>query len=108
MKIKRSSILTGVLVTFVCFAVVIAIAAAVFRSLDSFSGEAETETVERAVRSAVMTCYAVEGAFPDDLEYLRRNYGLVWDADTYIVVYDAFASNIMPDMKVLVKGGNPE
>ena len=38
------------------------------------------------------------------LEELERGYGLAYNKDAYIVSYDAFASNIMPNIQVLRKG----
>ena len=54
--------------------------------------------------AAALTCYAVEGAYPQSLEELERGYGLAYNKDAYIVSYDAFASNIMPNIQVLRKG----
>ena len=64
----------------------------------------ETDLIRDAVRSAALTCYAVEGAYPQSLEELERGYGLAYNKDAYIVSYDAFASNIMPNIQVLRKG----
>ena len=64
------------------------------------SGAAQTEFVTDAVHNAALTCYAVEGAYPDDLEYLRVHYGLAYDQDRYLVRYDSFGSNLMPDISV--------
>ena len=68
--------------------------------LGSSSGEAQTEFVIEAVHNAALTCYAVEGAYPSDLEYLRSNYGLAYDQSRYFVRYDSFGSNLMPDISV--------
>lgn len=66
----------------------------------SAGSAAETELVRDAVKNAALTCYAVEGAYPSDLAYLREHYGLAYDEDRYIVAYDAFASNLMPEIRV--------
>ena len=68
--------------------------------LGNKSGTAQTEFVTDAVHNAALTCYAVEGAYPDDLEYLRVHYGLAYDQDRYLVRYDSFGSNLMPDISV--------
>lgn len=70
------------------------------------SGSAETGLVQDAVRSAVLTCYAVEGAYPTSLDYLKEHYGLAYNEDAYMVIYDAFASNIMPTIRVVELGGD--
>ena len=62
---------------------------------------AETQYVYDAVHDAALTCYAVEGAYPESLEYLYENYGLAFDRDRYMVTYDAFASNRMPEIYVI-------
>ena len=73
---------------------------AVVSRLGTTSGEAQTQFVTDAVHNAALTCYAVEGAYPTDLEYLRKNYGLAYDQSRYQVRYDAFGSNLMPDIRV--------
>ena len=69
------------------------------------SGEAQTQFVTEAVHNAALTCYAVEGAYPNDLEYLRKNYGLAYDESRYMVTYSAFASNLLPEIYVTEVGG---
>ena len=64
------------------------------------SDNAQTQFVTDAVQNAALTCYAVEGAYPDDLEYLRTHYGLAYDQDRYMVRYSAFASNLLPEIYV--------
>ena len=75
----------------------------VFR-IDSRRGREETEVVRRAVREAAVTCYAVEGAYPVSLDYLREHYQLSWDEDRYVVTYDRWSANILPDIYVTAKG----
>lgn len=60
--------------------------------------------IRDAVQRAAMECYAVEGVFPGSVEYLENHYGLVINHDVYIVSYEVFASNVMPDVRVLVRG----
>ena len=63
--------------------------------------EAQTQFVVDAVQRAALTCYAVEGAYPESVEYLRDHYGLAYDEDRYFVRYDAFASNLVPEISVI-------
>ena len=64
------------------------------------SDNAQTQFDTDAVQNAALTCYAVEGAYPDDVEYLRTHYGLAYDQDRYMVRYSAFASNLLPEIYV--------
>ena len=69
------------------------------------SSGAQTQFVVDAVHNAALTCYAVEGAYPNDLEYLRSHYGLAYDQSRYLVTYSAFASNLLPEIYVTEVGG---
>ena len=57
--------------------------------------------LENALHRAAVTCYAVEGIYPPNLEYLQEHYGIQINETQYTVMYDAFASNLMPDITVL-------
>ena len=64
----------------------------------------ELQIVRDAVKNAALTCYAVEGAYPDDVEYLKDHYQLAYDEERYFITYEAFASNRIPDIWVSEKG----
>lgn len=83
---------------------IVLLGAALINRMDSRQDETETELVRDAVKNAALTCYAVEGVFPQDLSYLREHYGLLYDEDRYIVTFDAFAENLLPSVRVLEKG----
>ncbi len=52
------------------------------------------------VQSYVVQCYATEGFYPPNLDYLSEHYGLILKDTEYLYFYDAFASNIRPDLSV--------
>jgi len=66
------------------------------------------EAVKRAVMRAAVNCYAIEGAYPENLDYLKKNYGLHYDSDRYLVTYDAFSQNLLPDVFVIPVGGESD
>ena len=59
------------------------------------------QQLEDAVRRAAVACYAAEGIYPPSVEYLEEHYGVQVNRDRYTVIYDVFASNLMPDVTVL-------
>ncbi len=63
----------------------------------------QLQNMEAAIRRAAAACYAAEGAYPPDLDYLTEHYGIQIDYDRYSVFYDAFAENLMPDITVIKK-----
>lgn len=56
-----------------------------------------------AIRRSAVQCYAIEGFYPPNIDFLENNYGLVVDHDKYVISYSVFASNIMPDIEVYLK-----
>ena len=66
------------------------------RDLDDSSALAIREAVQRSA----LQCYAVEGAYPPDLQYLEENYGLQINHRDFYVTYEAFASNLPPAVRV--------
>lgn len=105
MKSGRFAHLRALAVTLAVFAVLFTGAIMLLNYIGECSDEAQADMVRDAIRNAVLTCYAVEGAYPERLQYLVDNYGLQFDADRFLITYDAFASNIFPDIRVNVKGG---
>lgn len=70
------------------------------------SGRANAEgvlTLEKAIKKSSVQCYAIEGRYPSSVEYLVKNYGLQINEKKYVVFYEGFASNIMPDITVSLR-----
>ena len=65
--------------------------------------EESAAAIRDAVQRAALQCYAVEGIYPPDLEYLEDNYGLKINTKDFYVTYDAFASNLPPTVIVQSK-----
>ena len=70
-------------------------------NLEQGRSEEDKRQLEDALRRASVACYAAEGIYPPNLDYLREHYGIQIDETRYTVVYDIFASNLMPDITVL-------
>ena len=65
--------------------------------------EQALQSASDSIRRAIVTCYAIEGGFPESYEYIRDNYGVYINEDDYTVFYTVFASNIPPNFKVVEK-----
>ena len=50
----------------------------------------------------------MEGRYPESAEELCQHYGLSYDEDKYIVQLDSFASNLLPDIRILTIGGEAD
>jgi hypothetical protein len=56
--------------------------------------------LEDALRRAAVHSYSVSGYFPESVEYIVENFGVHIDTTRFVVHYDVFASNILPDIRV--------
>ena len=63
--------------------------------------EKQQESLESAIARDIVQCYAIEGMYPPDLEYLENHYGLVYDKTVFFVDYQPIASNLYPDVTVI-------
>lgn len=101
MKTKKGVI--GILITAAVFtAAFVLVLFGISRAGAARDSEALRVT-EESLHRAMMSCYAIEGRYPETLDYLTENYGVYINPDKYAVYYDAFASNIMPDITVIKK-----
>lgn len=65
----------------------------------------QIESLETALERSIAQCYAVEGSYPEDVNYLCNHYGLTYDHEKYMVNYTYYGSNIYPEYIVLHRTG---
>lgn len=70
-------------------------------NLQAGNEEEGKEQLEQAIRRCAVTCYAAEGIYPPNVNYMKEHYGIQIDEEQYLVIYDIFAENLMPDITVL-------
>ncbi len=75
-----------------------------FSNLEKTEDDQDYLRVEESIRKTVMACYAIEGSYPEDIEYLKENYGLYFNDELYQVHFRYLGGNIMPEYKVFLKG----
>ena len=103
MRRKKSGLFTllrGVLLPVIAAAALLWFATAV-DSLDSGRSQEDLRQLEETLRRSCVACYAAEGVYPPDVDYLKEHYGRQIDERRYTVRYMAFAENLMPDITVL-------
>ena len=103
MRKRRNTLiplLQGLLFPAAAVAVLLCFATAL-DGLDSGRSAEDLKQLEQTLRRGCVACYAAEGMYPPNLEYLEEYYGLQIDETRYTVHYSAFAENLMPDITVL-------
>lgn len=102
MKKKKTmlSMLRGLLMPCVAVAVLLCFTSAL-DNLEGGCGEEDIRQLQEVLQKGCVACYAAEGIYPPDLEYLKKHYGVQVDEERYTVYYSRFAQNLMPDVTVL-------
>lgn len=75
-----------------------------FQAVSDLSGSTQRrqrESLENAIMRNIAFCYSVEGAYPESLDYLKENYGLIYDENLFFVDYQTRGANILPEVTIL-------
>lgn len=72
-----------------------------FSGMDQDVRKKGQENLERALNRSVVLCYALEGAYPENLEYLKDHYGIRWKEEQYLVDFETVGKNLPPDITVI-------
>ncbi len=100
---KRSKFKGAVAYILPCalFAAMLAWLITAVSNASSSTSEKELSALKTNIENSITMCYAIEGMYPESVEYLCESYGLIYDKSRYYVHYESFASNIRPTVTVL-------
>ena len=70
------------------------------KNVSSDIDDNELVTLRKSIDRAIVNCYAIEGAYPENIEYIEDNYGVVIDHEKFFVVYNILGPNVRPDVMV--------
>lgn len=70
---------------------------------DSARRQNAPTAMKNSILRCAAQCYAVEGNYPGSLSYLEEHYGLRINTADYYVVYNVFASNVPPEVRIVSK-----
>ena len=69
-----------------------------------YSNEAEQKAIlQNALTRMITECYAMEGSYPPDVDYLVEHYGLTYDEDEYWIDYPTNKEAGLVGMEMPVK-----
>ena len=104
---KSGSVSIMELMPYIIFVLIFAVFLGGVQSTAKSEEEEALRAVNESISRAVLSCYSIEGRYPATFDYLKENYGLSVDESRYVVFYQIYASNIMPDIDVLeIRGVN--
>ena len=100
-KIKHHSALSGIIMPILLFSGVVILFWIGTESLSTGSVKRQRESLSDALSRDVVYCYAMTGRYPESLEYIKQNYGLLYNEELFYVDYQVRGSNILPDMTII-------
>ena len=61
----------------------------------------EKDILQKAIDRSITQCYALEGYYPADLDYLKEHYGLTYNEEHFFVDYQYIGGNLRPDVTII-------
>ncbi len=72
-------------------------------SISGISSREEEDTLRQALVESAVHCYALNGYYPESLEDLTKDYGILYDSQRFVVDYRPQGENLMPEITVIRK-----
>jgi len=98
---STKNFLQGNLIAIILFVSITSITVIGISSTSQNTLDEEMRIARESLLRAVVSCYAFEGAYPESYEYIKENYGVRINEEKFVVFYDIFSSNIMPEITIL-------
>ncbi len=89
----------------VFFIVVFVVFFILLGNVSSDTLERQKNSLETAMEHNIAQCYALEGSYPPNVDYLKDHYGLTYDDKTFVVQYTYYGGNLYPDYVVTYRTG---
>ncbi|MEG2909059.1 MAG: hypothetical protein RR945_07535 [Erysipelotrichaceae bacterium] len=70
---------------------------------DEAAKQKELEQIQSVVQKSMSECYAMEGRYPKDFDYLQKHYHIRINKDRYHVYYQYQGDNIVPSIDIIEK-----
>lgn len=75
-----------------------------FSNINKSTENLDEDRVKNSLDTALITCYSVEGRYPESIQYLKKYYGFTYDVNGYFITYDWQGDNVYPNIYVYRKG----
>ena len=92
---KLHTIIVLAIIAVILFGVVI-----VTDKLNNAYVKSDAAAVEKTIKEYAVQCYALEGSYPESLDYLTENYTLSLDKKKFVYHYNYIGANMIPEITV--------
>ncbi len=100
-QIKKKNFANTALVSAVLFVLIfIGFLFAVSKATEGSVSE-QRQSLSDAIDRAIIQCYVTEGRYPESFDYLKENYGIIYDDEMFRVDYVIYGSNMKPDVTII-------
>ena len=100
-QIKKRSFAKTTLVSAIMFAAILVVFLFAVSKATASSVEEQRQSLEDAIDRAIIQCYVTEGRYPQSFDYLKENYGIIYDEESFRVDYVIYGSNMRPDVTII-------
>ncbi|SEA11874.1 hypothetical protein SAMN02910384_00911 [Pseudobutyrivibrio sp. ACV-2] len=100
-QIKKKNVLSTTLISAGMFLVVFVVFLYAVSKASEGSVQEQQKNLSDAVDRAIIQCYVTEGRYPESFEYLKDNYGIIYDDELFRVDYVIYGSNMKPDVTII-------
>ena len=73
-------------------------------SLSEYGIHGQGKGLTQALNRDITYCYATTGHYPESLEDIKKDYGLIYDDSLFFVDYRTQGSNIYPEVTIIERG----
>ncbi len=100
-EIKKKNVLSTTLISAGLFLVIFVVFLYTVSKATEGSLQEQQKNLSDAIDRAVIQCYVTEGRYPESFEYLKDNYGIIYDDEMFRVDYVIYGSNMRPDVTII-------
>lgn len=79
-----------------------------FSNINKSTENLDIDRIKNSLDTALITCYSVEGRYPESVQYLRKNYGFTYDKNSYFITYDWQGTMYTQIFMCIERGPNDE
>ena len=102
---KRPKRQLGPVMTLAVFSLVLLLFLGFLNSLSADTTRQQRAQLEAALNRGIITCYTLEGRYPESLQYLQEHYPLHYNENLFFVDYQVQGANMLPDVTIIERRG---
>ena len=100
-QIKKKNVASTTLISAGLFVIIFVFFLFAVSKASSGSVSEQRQNLSDAIDKAIIQCYVTEGRYPESFEYLKENYGIIYDDELFRVDYVIYGTNMKPDVTII-------